>query len=36
VRVEPDPEAARTTAQGEADNSAAGGEVVQLDRFRKK
>ena len=36
VRVEPDPEAARTTAQGEADKSAAGGEVVQLDRFRKK
>jgi hypothetical protein len=36
VTVEPDPEAARTTAQGEADNSAAGGEVVQLDRFRKK
>lgn len=36
VPVEPDPEAGRTTAQGEADNSAAGGEVVQLDRFRKK
>jgi uncharacterized protein len=36
VPVEPDPEAERTTAQGEADNSAAGGEVVQLDRFRKK
>jgi uncharacterized protein len=36
VPVEPDPEAARTTAQGEADKSAAGGEVVQLDRFRKK
>jgi hypothetical protein len=36
VPVEPDPEAAQTTAQGEADHSAAGGEVVQLDRFRKK
>jgi hypothetical protein len=36
VPVEPDPDAAPTTAQGEADNSAAGGEVVQLDRFRKK
>ena len=34
--VEADPEAARTTSQAEPDNSAAGGEVVQLDRFRKK
>src|SRR5262245_17577308 len=31
-----DPESAQTTSQGEPDHSAAGGEVVQLDRFRKK
>jgi hypothetical protein len=36
VPVQPDPEAARTTSQAEPDKSAAGGEVVQLDRFRKK
>jgi hypothetical protein len=36
VPAEPDPEAARTPSQAEPDNSAAGGEVVQLDRFRKK
>jgi hypothetical protein len=34
--VESDPETARTTSQAEDDNSVAGGEVVQLDRFRKK
>ena len=31
-----DPEAAQNTSQAEPDHSAAGGEVVQLDRFRKK
>ena len=34
--AEVDPEAAPTTSQVEPDKSAAGGEVVQLDRFRKK
>jgi uncharacterized protein len=31
-----DQETARTTSQAEPDKSAVGGEVVQLDRFRKK
>jgi hypothetical protein len=34
--VEADPEAAQSPSQAEPDHSAAGGEVVQLDRFRKK
>jgi hypothetical protein len=36
VPVESDPETTRATSQAEGDNSVAGGEVVQLDRFRKK